>query len=614
MKGRMPHKLRGNKSQSYPRLCVFVDTETTGKKLTSSETEQVFNLGVAQFRDYRYKKPVEQLIFRDLQTYWNWMISKAKPGERLYCVAHNQDFDFRILKGLTFMSECKFYMQTMIWESGRFIVIYSENPPKFLREKYPDNYTYKKHARTIVFIDTLNFFKMSLKQLGQIIGEYKQEINLSECSEDQLIEYCIQDVNVLRTAFENYINYLENHDFGNFGLTIAKQAFNCFRHKYLHSDLYVHTNPKAINLERQAYYGGRVECFQIGKIEGDTYYKLDINSMYPYVMKNYQYPTKLELRRYIVDQEKLHNWMKNYLVIANVSFKTDINAFPYRGKNKLLFPIGHITTSLCQPELELLHKYNISYKINEIAVYKKDSIFTQFVDGLYNLRLQSKKQSNRQYEQFTKIIMNSLYGKFGQRTPNWDITNYTNTKESWYKNIVDAETGKNTTMKSVGGVVFTFDGWKEGYDTMVAIPAFVTSYARVMLWNLIEDAGIDNVYYCDTDSLFVNNEGLENLHSSIDANKLGYLKIEDECSQFEIHNVKDYIFNDEIKIKGVSKKAVKVSENRYKVEHWEHLNGAVHKDRAESVVIIDSEKVLKRQYEKGSIQENKRILPYYILP
>jgi len=48
-----------------------------------------------------------------------------------------------------------------------------------------------------------------------------------------------------------------------------------------------------LKLEREGYNGGRNECFYIGTLNSQKYYKLDVNSMYPYVMQNNKYPVEL---------------------------------------------------------------------------------------------------------------------------------------------------------------------------------------------------------------------------------------------------------------------------------------------------------------------------------
>ena len=58
---------------------------------------------------------------------------------------------------------------------------------------------------------------------------------------------------------------------------------------------------------------------------------------------------------------------------------------------------------------------NINLKYYEIIyLFKKDYNFTDFITDLYNMRLEyPPKKTNDPMNYIAKIIMNSLYGRFG---------------------------------------------------------------------------------------------------------------------------------------------------------------------------------------------------------
>ena len=55
---------------------------------------------------------------------------------------------------------------------------------------------------------------------------------------------------------------------------------------------------------------------------------------------------------------------------------------------------------------------------------------------------------------------------------------------------------------------------KIGIGAFVRIASYITSLARLNLYNAARKAGVKNVYYCDTDSLYVNDEGMDRLTNS----------------------------------------------------------------------------------------------------
>ena len=126
----------------------------------------------------------------------------------------------------------------------------------------------------------------------------------------------------------------------------------------------------------------------------------------------------------------------------------------------------------------------------------------------------------------------------------------------------------------------------------------------------MRQAGLENSYYSDTDSLIVNEEGYERLKPYCDKSRLGFLKLESLDDQLTIHNLKDYSFAGDIVLKGVPKKASQVGDNSYQCETWEHLAGALRKGHYEEVQVLQTVKHLSRIYEKGAVQPDGRTAPF----
>jgi len=123
-------------------------------------------------------------------------------------------------------------------------------------------------------------------------------------------------------------------------------------------------------------------------------------------------------------------------------------------------------------------------------------------------------------------------------------------------------------------------------------------------------AGYKNVYYCDTDSLFVNKEGLDKLSCYIDKTRLGHLKNEGEKKNLCIFGAKDYIWNDGEKHKGVPKTAIKLSINKWKYIHWPRISTLIRHNSIDKYFNIDMIKELKRQYLKGWVTKTGRVVPF----
>ncbi|GAI57775.1 unnamed protein product, partial [marine sediment metagenome] len=158
--------------------------------------------------------------------------------------------------------------------------------------------------------------------------------------------------------------------------------------------IFVHEDNEILELERQSYFGGRCECFQIGKLKKGNYYKLDINSMYPYIMKENDYPLKHIKTGTDIDAKVLLKASSIYCYVAKCEIETDIPVYAYRENKKLIFPTGRFTTVLTTGSLLYAIKAGHVKKVLQVACYRKANIFHDFVDYFYNKRLEYRAAKN----------------------------------------------------------------------------------------------------------------------------------------------------------------------------------------------------------------------------
>jgi len=102
----------------------------------------------------------------------------------------------------------------------------------------------------------------------------------------------------------------------------------------------VHINEEILELERKAYYGGRCECFFIGRPRKGIYYKVDINSMYSYIMKLNDFPVKFIKQGVNVEPAAILKVAPIYCFIAECEMETRDPVYAMRREGKLIFPVG----------------------------------------------------------------------------------------------------------------------------------------------------------------------------------------------------------------------------------------------------------------------------------
>lgn len=609
---RPAHKLNENKKTMSPNRMITYDTETYSVNNTDGTKTHKLKVGVANYyAKINNKIKTESIVFYDVETFWNFVESKTKDRQKLYLFAHNAQFDSLIVNMFGELPKRNWELEKNIIDSNIFIVKWIKG------EKGKGG-----NARSLVCLDTLNFFKARLSEIGEKLGFPKLEIDIEKSVKtkevsEELITYCKRDVDITEKILLELFKFLKENNLGNFQPTVAGQAFTAFRHRFMKHSIYIHDNEKAIEVERNSYKGGRNECFFIGNIK-EKVFCYDFNSLYPSVMIDNEYPTSLIGYRLQNDIETLKNDLENHLVIAELTIKIDKPIVAHK-KERLLFPIGEFTGTFCSPEIKILLERNYIKSVGKVCCYKGAKIFKDYVEFFYNERLKAKEKKDKVSDELFKIMLNSLYGKFGQRLRKNELIGDSPINEISVRQIIDAD-GKYFTEKSFGGKVFLCSSLKdESYNSFPAIASFCTAYARTKLLLAIEKANWENVYYVDTDSLFVNQKGKDNLNDLIDDKKLGYLKLEYEAPLgMIIKGCKDYIifkknksgYTEKIeKIKGVPRVASKNNQNEYELIKFDKFATSLRHGTLDRITQRNMIKQLSREYTKGIVQKSGKVTP-----
>ena len=471
---------------------------------------------------------------------------KTKRFHNSVVCATNLSFDFF---GLFFQSEEVKQFQTLFRGSDLLYAKTYIKGKEFCSKSYVRDKNGKrvgKQGERLIFLDTLNYCKMSVESLGNILNVHKLKKpdflgdhprNVEEWNE--LKAYNIQDSKVSKM----YIEFLYDA-FEELGATpkntIASTSMSLFKNKYLkHEGYFVHDTDELLE-QFNAYYGGRTEALKRGKIENYNYY--DFNSLYPSVMR-YAYPDPNSKR---VSRKNTCDFINNYDGVAHVDVwcpQMKYPLLPVKTKDKLIFGIGSF--SGWYSNVELRRAMELGYvikKVHKTYYFKKMCHpFKEYVEDLYALRKKYKADGNKM-EQVVKLLMNSLYGKFGQKfvgKDNWIPFNHTLEELDKLDNFERIGDFIRVKQEQSDPSAFCFPIWA----------LYTTAYARIKMHYAMLEC---NPVYVDTDSLVTTKTMDESL-------ELGDLKKEMTISFGLVVKPKFYAFRDSedhdyVKIKGVGKR------------------------------------------------------------
>jgi hypothetical protein len=552
------HYLKPNAANERPTHHLFFDVESTVTPQPGGESTHQLRLGWAGYWQARKCDPDTPVAYTHFTTdaaFWDIVDDHCYRKSTLVLVAHNIGYDFGVLHGFAEL-ELRGWKLTRVYMKGMTNLL-----------------TFKAPGRTLKLIDNGCWFHGSLAALGDAIGLPKLEVDYDTQDTALLSTYCRRDVEIMVKAWQSLYHFLDEHNLGNWGPTVASQAFNAFRHRFMRHKILIKQAPETLKLERATYKGGRVSCFRVGDFSGQTLYKVDVNSMYPAMMSQHQAPYQPVGHPNMTSVTGLQETLRRYAVVADVQVTTTEPVFPVRHKTHNVYPVGTFRTILCTPELSYALDRDWVKQVFAVQRYKQNVIFKEYVDFFYALKQHYTETGNTPFRFMTKLYLNSLYGKFGQRSTEWTEQKDLPPELQKCSTIYNTVTGRTSVLYRLGSAWWTEQDTGEGVNAFPAVSAHVTAYARMRLWDLIKQAGRDNVYYCDTDSLIVTPLGLENLQSEMHPLNLGALKLEGTSTDTVIQCPKVYHFHGNWVRKGVPSKAMEVAPQTFDATQFPSIRG-----------------------------------------
>ena len=307
--------------------------------------------------------------------------------------------------------------------------------------------------------------------------------------------------------------------------TLSSLAFAIYRSNFMKENKIPQISGKIAKDIKEGYTGGAVDMYIP---EGSNIKAYDVNSLYPSQMQSQDMPVG----------------MPNYFN-GNI-LKIDANAFGFfyckitapddikhpilqtrikvNGIHKTIAPIGSWEDMLFSEEMKNALKYGYKIEVLWGYTFESENIFKDYVEFLYNLRSQYPSTDPMNF--IAKILLNSLYGRFGMDD------NFDNIKlihKDFYSDFENKFIDQITEKIELDNywIVFfrTSDNLDEDqreHNVSVGIASAITAYSRIHMTQFKNNPNI-NLYYTDTDSIYTDSDIDE---SFINKKILGKLKLE----------------------------------------------------------------------------------------
>ncbi len=330
-------------------------------------------------------------------------------------------------------------------------------------------------GRRWTFLDSFWTMRVGLATIGEWTGDAKDEFDHTR--EHSLAEwrtYNEQDCKVLHGALTNFQEIVNDRG-GELRVTGASTALDLFLRRYLKRPI---DNWERIGTYvRPAYIASKVQKYRDSCQRANVY---DINSSFPWSMTG-DLPGDL-----LGTSHKLPT-RDGALWVADVDVKVPQQYLPplparLEGDNRIYFPTGNFRTRITSEDF-LCGDFDIA-KVYSCWEFDPCDDMRQFAEDLFGMRAGGGFQS-----QVWKIIVNSLYGKWGERED---------------KEILIVNPHEWTpALQMIGPHIYLGEESKTIEHAHVPFSAFITARSRRKLREIeLEAYRQGPLYYSDTDSVF----------------------------------------------------------------------------------------------------------------
>lgn len=515
-----------------------------------------------------------QLDFTSPIEFWDTVIARGRKRTPLWLFAHNWSEVF------TFVGGWRYLRQGQLGFEASEVRFDPDCEPPEIRRKWKglfiDNdppvvfQLWTRRGCKLFLVDLRNYLPQSVEKLAERLGVSIPPAlpGWQDTTFTRKRAKAIAD-----TVRQSVLGLIEEHrdgDHGNWALTAAGLAWRSFRHQHYSGCIATHAISEVKELERNGYYGGLLEAYKIGKIAKPCI-QLDVNGMYPWAMRSFDLPCQLIDSWIHSPQNEPSPDTVSEDYICEVELYSPVHTFPVRLSGRGLCQCrGRFATVLCGPELIRASRAGVITAIRRWARFKRWRWGKRHVDYWHERRLQSRAANDPIGDAFANSQMHCLYGRFAMRSFPWQplsevmtlpqelaqLTNQEVLKWIW---LTEGDDGKRI---SIVGDPELGDGelrrvgnhWElarppaELPGSLPAICAWITAYCRERMRRLRGIAGLNESFYCSTDSLICSHTGRDALADAgqLCPETLGMLKTEAEGDSAEIRGIHRYTIGDKV--------------------------------------------------------------------
>ena len=538
---RLPHAIKPNEQCRTPKRVIAIRCEP---RIERTSTGQVATFGEATIieayrseKTGRWSEPVK-LVFDDPEALWREITGYTRVHGRTWLVGHTMGNELRIAQAFRWMP----------------VLQWTFNPDPIVSDTTL-SIGWHNGKRSLLAVDLFSYLPHSLEMVrgrSQVFGECE----------------------AIFAAFIDLVSLQHDHDLGNFSRTGASNASNHWRHRHMTSKVSIHDDTQALEAERESILTSRTEAWRIGIFRDLD--EWDLPLAFPRVGLDALLPVRLAGLR-----PGGMSTGPGQLSLVHAFVRTEMPTLPERDDSKrIVWPTGKLEGWYWQPELDLAVEYGAEVTALEQYVYETAPVLRTWAEWV--IASQSDPGLSTIQQMAVKHWGRALIGKFGAQVPDWKpYAWFEDTDLELCRSIVDGRVGE---MLTVGGRALRSEEKCYADNAFPALMSRVVSECRMRLWRLMCAAGLEHVYYVDTDSLFLDRDGSQRLRSYVKRGKGWGVRVKTRHLEVTILGPRQLITaRDGLRVSGLPKTAVR-GDDGYAADVTESFRGGASSGRGGEVV------------------------------
>ena len=504
------HWLRGNKGERTPRLIMVLDTES---RVIETEPREVQALRCwvlrVIYRPDELGRPVVSLDYEstDLDELAPAIERAIKSKQSWRLFTHNLSYDL----GLT---RLPLALLGRGWEIGRHNLA-SEQPWAY----------FKRGGRGLWLCDSWSWLPLPLERIGELLELAKPPLPAEDDPPELWLKRCRADVDITSTALLRLMDEWDRRNLGWWSITGPASGWNTFLHFPARSGRPAEDpnakhspNPRAPDdkarilivpdaaaraFERTALYSGRRDVWKVGDLGPGPWAEVDLKQAHLTICAALPLPYR---RWKAFDSMALDDWRLGADaagLVAECQVRTAAPRYPLRLKGAVLHPVGQFATVLAGPEIkdalargELIsighgYGYHLGYVMKDWATWALAVLNSGPGEIEPMLQVAAKGWSR------------SVPGRWGMNHARPIKSGVSHVKDWALQPITIGNPPQRGSIFHLAGSWTESINDQEADDSFPAVLAYIQSYCRLALNNMLDALPTHSLATCNTEGAWV---------------------------------------------------------------------------------------------------------------